>query len=104
MAIVGDWGTTRLRLFRIENGAVVDRLAGPGIGQLTASPAETLAATVTPWRDEAEASGILLCGMAGSRNGVLEVPYAACPADVAGWARSTASTDVGAIRVTVAPT
>lgn len=103
MAILGDWGTTRLRLFRIEEGRIVDRLAGPGIGQLSASPAETLAATVSPWRAEAEASGVLLCGMAGSRNGVLEVPYAGCPADVAGWARSTASVDVGAIRVTVAP-
>ena len=103
MAILGDWGTTRLRLFRIEEGRIVDRLAGPGIGQLSASPAETLAATVSPWRAEAEASDVLLCGMAGSRNGVLEVPYAGCPADVAGWARSTASVDVGAIRVTVAP-
>jgi 2-dehydro-3-deoxygalactonokinase len=41
--------------------------------------------------------------MAGSRNGLIEVPYAGCPADVAGWARATASVDVGAIRVTVAP-
>ncbi len=103
MAILGDWGTTRLRLFRIDNDVVVDRLAGPGIGQLTASPAETLAATVSPWRAEAEASGILLCGMAGSRNGLIEAPYASCPSDVPGWARSTASTQVGATRVRVAP-
>jgi 2-dehydro-3-deoxygalactonokinase len=98
--ILGDWGTTRLRLFRVEGGAVTERLFGPGIGQLTASPAETLAATLSPWADTDE---VLLCGMAGSRNGLAEVPYAGCPADATAWARATAAVEVGAIRVTVAP-
>lgn len=103
MTILGDWGTTRLRIFRLEQGAIVDRLDGPGIGQLAASPAETLAATLAPWREAARASGVILCGMAGSRNGLVEVPYAACPADAALWRQSTAAIDVGGIAVLVAP-
>jgi 2-dehydro-3-deoxygalactonokinase len=101
--ILGDWGTTRLRLFRTEAGAIVDRLDGPGIGQLAGSPAETLAATLAPWRESARASGVLLCGMAGSRNGLVEVPYARCPADIAVWRESLSTVDVDGIAVSVAP-
>jgi 2-dehydro-3-deoxygalactonokinase len=103
MTILGDWGTTRLRLFRTESGAIVDRLDGPGIGQLAGSPAETLAATLAPWREAAKASGVLLCGMAGSRNGLVEVPYAPCPAGVALWRASLSTVDVDRIAVSVAP-
>jgi 2-dehydro-3-deoxygalactonokinase len=101
--ILGDWGTTRLRLFRLEGGAIVDRLDGPGIGQLAGSPAETLAATLAPWREAARASGVLLCGMAGSRNGLVEVPYAPCPADAASWRGSISTVNVDGIAVSVAP-
>ena len=103
MTILGDWGTTRLRLFRTESGAIVDRLDGPGVGQLAGSPAETLAATLAPWREAARASGVLLCGMAGSRNGLVEVPYAPCPADVALWRESLSTVDVDGVAVSVAP-
>ncbi|WP_454886741.1 2-dehydro-3-deoxygalactonokinase [Sphingomonas oryzagri] len=102
MTILGDWGTTRLRLFRMADGAIVDRLDGPGIGQLAGSPAETLAATLAPWRDAARTSGVLLCGMAGSRNGLVEVPYAPCPADVALWRASLSTIDVDGVAVSVA--
>ena len=103
MTILGDWGTTRLRLFRVEGDAIVDRLDGPGIGQLAASPAETLAATLAPWRETARASGVLLCGMAGSRNGLIEVPYAPCPADAASWRERIATVEVDGVAVSVAP-
>ncbi|WBO23305.1 2-dehydro-3-deoxygalactonokinase [Sphingomonas abietis] len=103
MTILGDWGTTRLRLFRLEGGAVVDRLVGPGIGQITSSPAATFAATIAPWQAAARGGGVLLCGMAGSRNGVVEAPYASCPADPAAWAGATQSVEIDGIRVTIAP-
>lgn len=102
MSILGDWGTTRLRLYRQEEGVVVDRLEGPGIGQLAAAPGEALAATLAPWAGLAAADGVTLCGMAGSRNGLVEVPYARCPADAEAWARASATTVVDGYRVTVA--
>lgn len=102
VAILGDWGTTRLRLFLLRDGAVVDRLSGPGIGHLTASPAETLIAAIAPWADDARAAGVLLCGMAGSQSGLAEAPYAALPVAPAQWARAAVTLDVAGIPVTIA--
>lgn len=89
--IVGDWGTSRLRLFRIENGKVVDQREGPGIGSLRTPPEELLRAALLPWRSSGAPASIRLCGMVGSRNGWIDVPYVDCPADAAAWRRGTAS-------------
>jgi 2-dehydro-3-deoxygalactonokinase len=100
--ILGDWGTTRLRLFRHGADGAIERLAGPGIGQLVASPTETLLSTLAPWRGGDERCSVLLCGMAGSRNGLVEVPYAVAPADLPQWAKSVATIAVEDVSVTVA--
>ncbi|QJU57746.1 2-dehydro-3-deoxygalactonokinase [Sphingomonas sp. AP4-R1] len=99
---VGDWGTTRLRLFRLEDGAVADRRDGLGIGQLTGSPAEALSATLGDWADAARATGLTLCGMAGSRNGLVEAPYVPCPAGFSDWAGKLATTAVDGVAVRIA--
>jgi 2-dehydro-3-deoxygalactonokinase len=99
---VGDWGTTRLRLFRLENGAIADRRDGLGIGQLTGSPAEALSATLGDWAEDARATGLTLCGMAGSRNGLVEAPYVACPAGFSDWAGKLATTSVDGVAVRIA--
>lgn len=101
-AILADWGTTRLRLFRMEDGRLVDRVEGPGIGRLAGSPAEALIATLGDWSQLASACGVTLCGMAGSRNGLVEVAYARCPADRAAWSAAAGALDVAGIRVAVA--
>jgi 2-dehydro-3-deoxygalactonokinase len=100
--ILGDWGTTRLRLFRHRPDGAIDRLAGPGIGQLVESPADTLAGVLAPWRQADGVDEVLLCGMAGSRNGLIEVPYALAPAGTEEWARAASSLSVDGIKVTVA--
>jgi 2-dehydro-3-deoxygalactonokinase len=99
--IFGDWGTTRLRLFRSAPDGAIEQLAGPGIGQLVASPAETLLTALAPWR-ETGVERILLCGMAGSRNGLIEVPYAVTPADLRDWAAAAATITIEGLRVDVA--
>jgi 2-dehydro-3-deoxygalactonokinase len=100
--ILGDWGTTRLRLFRHGPDGAIERLAGAGIGQLVASPAETLVGTLAPWREAGNIDRVLLCGMAGSRNGLIEVPYAKAPAGIDDWADAAASLTVDGMQVTVA--
>jgi 2-dehydro-3-deoxygalactonokinase len=99
---VGDWGTTRLRLFRIEDGAVAGRRDGPGIGQLTGPPAEALAETLGDWAGLARAAGLTLCGMAGSRNGLVDAPYVPCPAGFEDWADRLATTVVDGVPVRIA--
>jgi 2-dehydro-3-deoxygalactonokinase len=85
--VFGDWGTSRLRLFLYRNGKELDRYLGPGISTLTATPLETLSAGIAKWTDSFSLERIVLCGMAGSRNGLFEVPYVDAPTDWPRWRR-----------------
>jgi 2-dehydro-3-deoxygalactonokinase len=87
-----DWGTSRLRalLLNARDDSIVARREGPGIGALRQSPIDTLRETLEPWLatgepGRIEPARIVMCGMAGSRNGVVEVPYGATPATVGAW-------------------
>ncbi|MEG3175065.1 2-dehydro-3-deoxygalactonokinase [Sphingomonas sp. RB3P16] len=99
--IVGDWGTSRLRLFRIEDDRIVARGDGPGIGTLDGTPEAALRAAVAPWRAAGDPQSIALCGMVGSRNGWAEVPYVACPADAATWLAGATQLSLDAVPVTI---
>lgn len=83
--VIGDWGTSRLRLFRVEQGHVTARRDGPGIGAVGKEAEAAFAATIAPWLEEGAPREIRLCGMAGARDGWVEAPYADCPADAAAW-------------------
>lgn len=99
--VVGDWGTSRLRLFRIEAGAVTDRCEAPGIGATGASPEMVLRGALAPWRAAGEPERVALCGMVGSRNGWVEVPYVDCPADSVTWIAGAARLALDTIPVTI---
>jgi 2-dehydro-3-deoxygalactonokinase len=83
--VLGDWGTTRLRLFRVEDGTVVDRAYGDGIGTPGIDPEAVLRAALSGWVAGGAPQEIRLCGMVGARDGWREVAYADCPANRAGW-------------------
>lgn len=99
----GDWGTTRLRLYRVEGGAIVDRLDGPGIGALAGPPGETLLHLLKNWNSHGRPDHVNLCGMAGARNGVREAPYVPCPAQAGGWAAEALSCDLDGLTLRIAP-
>ena len=80
--IAGDWGTSRLRLFLCRGDRVLETLQGPGIGALREPAGEALRPLIAGWRRAHGPLPILLCGMAGSRNGWREAPYLPCPADL----------------------
>ena len=50
--VVGDWGTSRLRLFRMEQGQVTARRDGPGIAEAGANAAQAFAQTIAPWLED----------------------------------------------------
>jgi 2-dehydro-3-deoxygalactonokinase len=83
--VIGDWGTSRLRLFRVEQGRIVARREGPGIGAVAGRAEAAFTDTIAPWIAEQAPAAITLCGMAGARDGWVEAPYADCPADAAAW-------------------
>lgn len=105
-SIAGDWGSSRMRLFRIVAGEVVARADGPGIAMLSGSgegaPARALLNAIAGWRMHGEPSHIVLCGMAGARAGLADAPYAECPADPAAWAARAKQLNVDGIPVVIA--
>lgn len=108
--VLGDWGTSRLRLFLMENGDIVDSREGLGVGALAATapnaPADTLADTlaglIAPWTDATQRMDVMLSGMIGSRNGLFDVPYAKVPIDCAAWSRVAWSTQTRGMNITIA--
>ncbi|MGH8159706.1 MAG: 2-dehydro-3-deoxygalactonokinase [Rhodanobacter sp.] len=76
-----DWGSTHLRAYRFdERGRIEDvRALSCGIRQLPAGGfAEAFAQAVSGWPQ----APVLTCGMVGSRNGWLEVPYLDTPVHI----------------------
>jgi len=78
-----DWGTSSLRGYRLAaDGRVLEqRRSDQGIGASQGRFAATLAPLIDGWPGD-----VVLCGMIGSRNGWIELPYVPCPADAAALA------------------
>jgi 2-dehydro-3-deoxygalactonokinase len=100
--VLGDWGSTRLRLWRVRDGAIADRSDGPGIIGLMQPPADVLRAAMAPWIEHRPPERITVCGMAGARGGLYETDYAECPADAAEWAEHAAALDLDGLPVRIA--
>jgi 2-dehydro-3-deoxygalactonokinase len=77
-----DWGTSSFRAFRLAaDGTPRARIEAPdGILAVPSGgfPA-TLRRHIAPWLAEGERR-VVVCGMAGSRQGWVEAPYLPCPA------------------------
>lgn len=99
--VVGDWGTSRLRLFRIEDGACVAQASGLGIGVVDGQAEAAFAQAVAPWLDDGAPDSITLCGMAGARDGWVEAPYADCPADAPQWSARSVRFDWRGVPVSI---
>lgn len=80
-----DWGTTNLRAFLVdvEGGLLERQVSDKGI--LNVAPEDMpalLDSLAVPWRDRLGGAPAVLCGMVGSVNGWVEVPYLSCPASM----------------------
>lgn len=78
--IAVDWGTTRLRAWRMAGGEPVeDAASDEGMGTLEPSQFEpALVRLVEPWLGDSRIE-VVACGMVGARQGWVEAPYAAVP-------------------------
>jgi|SRR5579863_765614 len=101
MHILGDWGSTRLRLWLVNQGEVEERADGPGIGALQQSPAATLGTIMAPWLATGRVQRIVLCGMAGARGALHEAGYVDCPAGVDDWRSGAAHTMFGSVALRI---
>lgn len=100
-SIIGDWGSTRLRLWRMRDGAITDRRDGPGVLGLTEAPANALRAAIAPWCDQGPPERITLCGMAGARGALHETPYAEWPLSLPDWRAKAAQLELDGISVRI---
>lgn len=100
-----DWGTTNLRAWRFDPaGAIAEAREAPfGIARLPPGGFDAaFAEVVGEWLADGE-TGVLIAGMAGSRQGWLEVPYLDCPAGAAEIAAATALLPIAPATVRIIP-
>jgi 2-dehydro-3-deoxygalactonokinase len=97
--IAVDWGTTNRRAYRIAHGACTDEFEDDQ--GVLAVAAGGFPAAVEAICQRLGERPLLLAGMIGSTRGWIEVPYVACPADVATLAAGLHWVDPG--RVAIVP-
>lgn len=83
-----DWGTSNLRAWGLDsNGAVIfSRTSDKGMGRLQQGDYPAVLAELLEGVEAASGASldVLICGMAGARQGWLEAPYLEAPADLRG--------------------
>jgi 2-dehydro-3-deoxygalactonokinase len=80
--VVGDWGTSRLRLFLCEGpDTILDAVDGPGVAAVKTPFDELFESYMRPWEAQHGPLTAVLCGMIGSSIGWVQAPYVGCPAN-----------------------
>ena len=85
--IAVDWGTSRLRAWAMgpDDRPLEARASEAGMARLDREAfAPTLAALLGGWLDPARPRDVVICGMAGSRQGWCEAPYRTVPVPLSG--------------------
>lgn len=106
--IAVDWGTSNLRAWGIDASGEIafSRISDQGMARLTpdAYP-DVLKTLVGDAIDIAAPMDVLICGMAGARQGWREAPYLDAPADLSALAAAGVTPEVpeSGLRVTILP-
>ncbi len=101
--IAGDWGTSRLRLSLCLGDRVLESRQGPGIGALREPAEAALRPLIAGWRATHGPLPVVLCGMAGSRNGWRETPYLPCPASLRALGEAALRFEADGAPIAIAP-
>jgi 2-dehydro-3-deoxygalactonokinase len=100
-----DWGTSSFRAWRMTaDGRIADSIGAPR-GILTVEPGTfptVLDEMIGPWLRAGE-DRVLICGMAGSRQGWKEAAYLPCPADARALAGALTEVEFPTARVWLVP-
>jgi len=96
--VIGDWGNSRLRLWRLDRGEIAERREGRGLSH-TGDPRASLADLLDGWSEDR----VVLCGMAGARGGLHETPYLDCPVGHEAWSQRAAQFELDSRLITIAP-
>jgi len=98
-----DWGTSNLRVWGIDAGGqlLFSRACAQGMGKLAPDAycrvlADLLAPEIAP---AGKPINVLICGMAGARQGWMEAPYLDAPADLGALAAAAVTPPVPGARL-----
>jgi 2-dehydro-3-deoxygalactonokinase len=98
--IVGDWGTSKLRLFLCTgDGTVLATKAGPGAAAVDRPFPQLLSALLSDWQRGHGELPIVLCGMVGSSFGWTQAPYVPCPASAGQIAAGCVAIEGARVRI-----
>jgi 2-dehydro-3-deoxygalactonokinase len=105
--VAADWGTSNLRAWGMgENGDIlVSASSEKGMGKLSPGEFPAALAEVTDRLGVSDRSiDVLVCGMAGARQGWLEAPYLEAPTDLRNLVSGAVRPDMpGPMRVAILP-
>ncbi|MEM7487645.1 MAG: 2-dehydro-3-deoxygalactonokinase [Pseudomonadota bacterium] len=103
--IAVDWGTSRLRATRMGPGVPREtRESADGMSRLTPDMFEpSLSALIDDWLDADGPTRIVICGMAGSRQGWAEAPYLPVPCPPLGAGLTRVATGDPRLDVRIVP-
>jgi 2-dehydro-3-deoxygalactonokinase len=100
-----DWGTSRFRLWALdgEGNVIAERRSEEGLEGVRATGFNaTLESHLEAMRVDADVP-VVICGMAGSRQGWVEAPYIATPTPLDGIARNAIRIDEAKRDVRILP-
>jgi 2-dehydro-3-deoxygalactonokinase len=98
--IVGDWGTSRLRLYLCDAANnVLETRAGAGAAAARGEHERVLDAEINAWQGATGPMPVVLCGMVGSSIGWVQVPYLPAPVDPAALAQGCIALRGGGVRI-----
>lgn len=100
-----DWGTSSFRLWLLDGrGSVVaETRSQEGLSEARQAGFEAILDKHLDRLGAAKSLPVVICGMAGSRQGWAEAPYLPCPASLGEIAQSPASFPAGDRRVHILP-
>lgn len=102
-----DWGTSNLRAWTIDatGNVLASRTSPKGMGKLTREDYPAALADLLADVPLDGPTDVLVCGMAGARQGWLEAPYLEAPTDLSGLIRGAVHPDSGSadLRVSILP-
>lgn len=102
--IAADWGTSRLRVWAMRgDNPIAASASDKGMGHLERAEFEpALLELIDPWLGTNPVN-VIICGMAGSRQGWVEAPYAAVPCQPISAATATPEVRDQRLRVHILP-
>lgn len=105
--IAVDWGTSNLRGWTLDKdgNVLASRSSAKGMGKLSREQFPAALAELLADVDLVGPTDVIVCGMAGARQGWLEAPYLEAPTDLRGLLKGAVHPDSGSdkLKVSILP-